>query len=37
MPMVLEAVFKKDHIEDLHMLKETLIEEAKKGISGLVK
>lgn len=32
MPMVLEAVFKKDHIEDLSLLKGTLIEEAKKGI-----
>lgn len=37
MPMVLEAVFKKDHVEDLYQLKELLIEEAKKGISGLVK
>lgn len=37
MPMVLDAIYKKEHIEDLNALKEELIEEAKRGINGLVK
>ncbi|WP_297237976.1 PTS sugar transporter subunit IIA [uncultured Faecalicoccus sp.] len=35
MPMVLDAIYKKDHIEDLNALKEELIREGRKGIQSL--